>query len=413
MFRDPASSTFRNILVASVIGVGVFLIPNGAQSATSNSATIQWATNQESDLAGYRVYHGTISGNYGNYQNAGKKTTYQYANLESDKTHYFSVTAYDSSGNESNPSLEVKTFIQAAVPPTLTSPNPNTTLEGATTTFTWTPNETSVIEWWLYVGTGQGASDIVDTGSLGTSLSTTITELPTDGRQLWVQLWYKLANGWESRHYQFTAAAHISNFPLTISKSGEGSGTITSNPIGLSCGSTCTASFSTDSPVTLSANPASDSIFSGWSGGGCSGTSSCTLTLSSSASVSANFASSPPPSSSSSVTEEEIKSQQQLAEAARLAEEQRLAEAAKPQEQQQLAKAAKREQQQLAKAAKQERKQLAKAAKLSAKIQRILAKIEQKLITHADNPKAVDQLNRKKIELLVKRDKIQENLSIN
>jgi predicted glycosyltransferase len=100
------------------------------------------------------------------------------------------------------------------------------------------------------------------------------------------------------------------------------------------------------------------------------------------------------------VTEEEIKSQKQLAAAAK-------------RERKQLAKAAKREQKQLAKAAKQERKQLAKAAKLSAKIQRILAKIEQKLITHADNPKAVDQLNRKKIELLVKRDKIQENLSIN
>jgi hypothetical protein len=403
MFRDPASSTFRNILVASVIGVGVFLIPNGAQSATSNSATIQWATNQESDLAGYRVYHGTISGNYGNYQNAGKTTTYQYANLESDKTHYFSVTAYDSSGNESNPSLEVKTFIQAAVPPTLTSPNPNTTLEGATTTFTWTPNETSVFEWWLFVGTSMGANDIYDSGRIVNATSDTVSGLPTNGSTLYVQLWYKITDGpWEGRDYQFTAVGgSTSSFPLTISKSGEGSGTITSNPIGLSCGSTCTASFSTDSPVTLSANPASDSIFSGWSGGGCSGTSSCTLTLSSSASVSANFASSPPPSSSSSVTEEEIKSQQQLAEAA------------KPQEQQQLAKAAKREQQQLAKAAKQERKQLAKAAKLSAKIQRILAKIEQKLITHADNPKAVDLLNRKKVELLVKRDKIQENLSIN
>ena len=65
----------------------------------------------------------------------------------------------------------------------------------------------------MYVGTSQGAHDIVDTGSLGTSLSTTIRELPTDGRQLWVQLWYKLGNGWESFHYQFTAFASSSPPP--------------------------------------------------------------------------------------------------------------------------------------------------------------------------------------------------------
>ena len=114
MFRDPASSTFRNILVASVIGVGVFLIPNGAQSATSNSATIQWAANQESDVAGYRVYRGTTSGVYGGPQNAGTTTTYQYDNLESNKTHYFSVTAYDTSGNESPPGLEVFKTVNAS-----------------------------------------------------------------------------------------------------------------------------------------------------------------------------------------------------------------------------------------------------------------------------------------------------------
>ena len=304
MFRDPACSIFRKILVGLVFGVGVLLIPHGVQSATSNSATLQWAANQESDLAGYRIYHGTTSGNYGSSQNIGNTSSYQYANLESNKTHYFSITAYDFSGNESNPSSEVSTFMQAPDPPSLTNPTPNSMLGGSTATFTWEPNETSVIEWWLYVGTSQGALDILDTGSLGTSLSTTVTGLSTDGSQIWVQLWYKPTSGtWESRHYQFTAAgSSISSFPLTITKSGDGTGTITSNPVALNCGSTCTASFSADSPITLSANVASDSIFSGWSGGGCSGTGSCVLTLSSSTSVSANFASSPPPSHSLGVT---------------------------------------------------------------------------------------------------------------
>src|SRR5210317_1132911 len=107
MFRDPTCSTFRKILVASVFSASMFLIPGGVQSATINSATLQWAPNQESDLAGYRVYHGTTPGNYGSPRDAGMTSSYQYDNLESNKTHYFSVTAVDEAGNESPPSPEV------------------------------------------------------------------------------------------------------------------------------------------------------------------------------------------------------------------------------------------------------------------------------------------------------------------
>jgi len=107
MSSDPVCPTFRKIFIASVFGVCVFLIPDRVHSATSNSATLQWAANQESDLAGYLIYHGTTSGSYSNFQNSGMTTTYQYTNLESNKTHYFAVTAYDTSGNESPPSLEV------------------------------------------------------------------------------------------------------------------------------------------------------------------------------------------------------------------------------------------------------------------------------------------------------------------
>jgi List-Bact-rpt repeat protein/fibronectin type III domain protein len=303
MFCDPACSPYRNIFVTLVIGVGIFLIPNGVQSATSKSTTLQWAANQESDLAGYRVYHGTTSGSYGSPQDAGKATSYQYTNLEPNKTHYFSVTAFDHSGNESDPSPEVNTFIQAAVPPTLTSPKPNTTLEGETATFTWTPNETAVSKYYLEIGSAAHTDDLYDSGLIAANvLSRSVSGLPTDGRAVFVRFWWLVNGTWEVSRVEFAAAkGSISNFPLTISKSG-GRGTITSNPIGLNCGSICTASFSSDSPVTLTANAASDSIFSGWSGGGCSGTGSCVLTLSSSTSVTANFASSPPPTSSLSVT---------------------------------------------------------------------------------------------------------------
>ena len=100
----------RIICWGCVFSFCVLFFPNNVQSATSNSATLQWAANVESDLAGYRIYHGTTPGVYGVPQTVGKTTTYQYANLESNKIHYFTITAYDMLGNESLPSPEVSKY---------------------------------------------------------------------------------------------------------------------------------------------------------------------------------------------------------------------------------------------------------------------------------------------------------------
>ena len=78
-------------------------------------------------------------------------------------------------------------------------------------------------------------------------------------------------------------------FTLTVSRSGAGSGTVTSSPAGISCGSTCSASFNSGTSVTLTASVASGSVFAGWSGGGCSGTGTCTVTMNAGTSVTATF----------------------------------------------------------------------------------------------------------------------------
>lgn len=55
-------------------------------------------------------------------------------------------------------------------------------------------------------------------------------------------------------------------FPLTVSKTGNGSGTITTNPAGINCGNDCSGNYDLDSEVTLTATPGGSSVFSGWSG---------------------------------------------------------------------------------------------------------------------------------------------------
>lgn len=76
---------------------------------------------------------------------------------------------------------------------------------------------------------------------------------------------------------------------LDVSKTGTGSGTVTSSPAGIDCGADCTEVYTTGEMVTLTATATSGSVFTGWSGGGCSGTDPCQVTLDSDLVVTAQF----------------------------------------------------------------------------------------------------------------------------
>ena len=66
-------------------------------------------------------------------------------------------------------------------------------------------------------------------------------------------------------HKQCTATFSAAR-QLTINKTGDGKGTLTSSPIGINCGSSCSAWFYQDALVQLTAEADSSSIFSGWTG---------------------------------------------------------------------------------------------------------------------------------------------------
>jgi hypothetical protein len=76
---------------------------------------------------------------------------------------------------------------------------------------------------------------------------------------------------------------------LTVVKAGTGSGTVTSSPAGIDCGATCSHDYGSGTPLTLTATARSGSTFVGWSGGGCSGTGNCRLTLSSDTKLTGTF----------------------------------------------------------------------------------------------------------------------------
>jgi hypothetical protein len=76
---------------------------------------------------------------------------------------------------------------------------------------------------------------------------------------------------------------------LTVSKGGAGSGTVTSAPAGIACGVDCDHQYLHGTAVTLSATPATSSVFSGWSGA-CTGKAQCLVPMTGARSVTASFA---------------------------------------------------------------------------------------------------------------------------
>ena len=383
MPRVYSSLFIHRILAGLGVWCCLLFFPNVVQSTTSDSATLQWAANQEADLAGYRIYHGTAPGVYGVFQAVGKTTTYQYTNLEPSKTHYFTITAFDISGNESLPSPEVSKAITALDSQTSSSTSTaSNTTSGGDSWLTDDFNDGDLTGWqvvnegtwdapsaWGVVeGALQQTSNIYDGNTDG-------TVLPKKGTYAWYsngQSWsdYQVAVQMRSldddaiglmvryqnpsNYYRFswdaqrmyrrlvkvvngevtllredavpyligqsyevvmvangnTLEVRVDGVPLfggpvvdralssgsvalyswgnigsvfdnvqvspvgepptlstlTVTKAGTGGGTVTSNPAGITCASTCAGSFVSGQGVTLTATPDGISTFVGWSG---------------------------------------------------------------------------------------------------------------------------------------------------
>ena len=99
-----------------------------------------------------------------------------------------------------------------------------------------------------------------------------------------------------------TVSAAPTSYTLAVSKAGTGSGAVTSSPAGISCGATCSASYTNGTSVTLTATAASGSTFSSWTGCDSVSGSTCTVTMSTAKSVSATFNTAPPSSYTLSVS---------------------------------------------------------------------------------------------------------------
>src|SRR5207249_4512493 len=90
--------------------------------------------------------------------------------------------------------------------------------------------------------------------------------------------------------YSDEACGSVSStdYSVSVTKSGDGAGLVTSIPAGISCGGGCSVTYAAGTVVTLFASATSGSKFAGWSGD-CSGTGSCRVVGNAQLNVAARF----------------------------------------------------------------------------------------------------------------------------
>jgi hypothetical protein len=105
-------------LIGMVFALLLILSPSFACAV---QITLAWDSNVEPDVAGYIVYYGTRSGDYDFDVDVGDYDSITISGLVEDVMYYFTVTAYDAEGNESDFSEEI-TYPDSVSSPSEDSP---------------------------------------------------------------------------------------------------------------------------------------------------------------------------------------------------------------------------------------------------------------------------------------------------
>jgi len=153
-------------------GVGDITLSWNAPTSNEDGSAI-------TDLSGYKLYYGTEPGIYTECIDVGSVLNYQINNLGIDRTYYFALTAYDTSGNESRFSHELSRAVQTAdtTPPVISVVYiSNITANSAT--IHWLTDEASDSQVEYGTSTSYGHVTTLD-NSLETIHSQTLSLLPS------------------------------------------------------------------------------------------------------------------------------------------------------------------------------------------------------------------------------------------
>lgn len=170
-------------------------------------------------------------------------------------------------------------------------------------TGSFTVNVSGSCTWTATVNPTDASKVTITTGSSGAATGTVSYKVNANAGSGTADINIYVSNVLKATH---TVNLTSTSAKLTVTLTG--SGTVTSSPSGIDCGSDCTESYDVGKSVTLTATPSGNvftgaSNFTGWSGGGCSGTTeTCTVTMDSDKGVTAAFSGSTTTTSACTIT---------------------------------------------------------------------------------------------------------------
>src|SRR6516164_1292087 len=87
----------RRTIRSRALLLSMFIVAGLLVSASAQAATVTWAQNPESNIAGYKLFYGTQSGVYSTSIDVGNVTTWQLT-LTPGQTYYIALQAYNTAG---------------------------------------------------------------------------------------------------------------------------------------------------------------------------------------------------------------------------------------------------------------------------------------------------------------------------
>ncbi len=216
--------------------------------------------------------------------------SYTDSGLSPGTTYTYRVRAIDAAGNSSGDSdgFSVATLADTTPPPPpagLTSPAQTET----TISLSWTaPSDPSGIREYVIERCITDGCEFVEIRRT-TETRYTDTGLPPGTRYSYQIKAIDGANNHGGYARIDTATRNIPTYPLTVTKSGNGAGGVTSSPGGINCGETCSAPFASGTRVTLTAAANDGSAVVGFGNGCASETATCSFTITADVPVTVTF----------------------------------------------------------------------------------------------------------------------------
>jgi hypothetical protein len=171
--------------------------------ALAGSATLHWRANTESDLAGYRIYYGAQSRSYGPYIPLGKSViSYTLNGLVDGKTYYFTLTAVDTSGNESGYSTEVSKTVSETASTSSSQTASTSSSQTASTSSNQTASTSSKMAPVLDVKVNGQVDEI--TVSQNTPVHVVVTLAPGDYSGQMADWWLYATAEFDGKAYEFS-----------------------------------------------------------------------------------------------------------------------------------------------------------------------------------------------------------------